>query len=163
MAQSSDQQAKLMGGQRWDAGTAEALKVRASVADKADNVTEAFIDLPEGTGSQPDLASMSQGIDDSPSASQPSNDGGSEIMAGPGFTPVSQGPPSSRKPGSGSPASRPCAARVRSYAGARRRRSSDARPAGCFIELGTEPSTARGRRSDGGGSVFPSDEPFPSA
>ena len=32
---------KLIGGQQWDAGTAEALKVRASVADKAGNVTEA--------------------------------------------------------------------------------------------------------------------------
>ena len=33
---------KLIGGQQWDAGTAEALKVRASVADKAGNVTEAL-------------------------------------------------------------------------------------------------------------------------
>ncbi len=42
---------KLIGGQQWDAGTAEALKVRASVADKAGNVTEATIELPEGTAS----------------------------------------------------------------------------------------------------------------
>ena len=42
---------KLIGGQQWDAGTAEALKVRASVADKAGNVAEAAIELPEGTAS----------------------------------------------------------------------------------------------------------------
>ena len=93
---------KLIGAQRWDAGTAEALKVRASVADRAGNVTEAFIDLPEGTGSPPDLASTSQEFDDSPSISQVSN-GGSDITAGPGFTPVGQGPPSSRKSGSVAP------------------------------------------------------------
>jgi hypothetical protein len=87
---------KLMGAQRWDAGTAEALKVRASVADRAGNVTEAFIDLPEGTGSRPDLVSMSQDIDDSPAISKISNGGDSDIAAGPGFTPVGQGPPSSR-------------------------------------------------------------------
>ena len=47
--------AKLIGGQRWDAGTAEALKVRASVADKAGNVTEAMLELPEGTSSPLEL------------------------------------------------------------------------------------------------------------
>jgi hypothetical protein len=93
---------KLMGGQRWDAGTAEPLKVRASVSDRAGNVTEAFVDLPEGTGSQPDLASMSQGFDESPAISQISNGGESDITAGPGFTPVGQGPPSTRGSGSGS-------------------------------------------------------------
>ena len=41
---------KLSGSRRWDAGTADALKVRASVSDRAGNVTEAFVDLPEGTG-----------------------------------------------------------------------------------------------------------------
>ena len=87
---------KLMGAQRWDAGTAEALKVRASVADLAGNVTEAFIDLPQGTGSPPDLASMSQGLDDSPAISQISNGSEADIAAGPGFTPVGQGPPNSR-------------------------------------------------------------------
>jgi len=37
---------KLIGAQQWDAGTAEALKVRASVADKAGNVREAMIEVP---------------------------------------------------------------------------------------------------------------------
>ena len=51
------QRPSLIGAQSWDAGTAEALKVRASVADKAGNVAEAKIDLPEGTAIQSDLAS----------------------------------------------------------------------------------------------------------
>ncbi len=95
--------AKLTGSRRWDAGTAEALKVRASVADRAGNVTEAFVDLPEGTGSPPDLAAAPPGFDDSPPISQISNGGGSEITAGPGFTPVTEGPPSSRGLASGPP------------------------------------------------------------
>jgi hypothetical protein len=92
---------KRIGAQRWEAGTAAALKVRASVSDRAGNVTEAFIDLPEGTGSQPDPASMSQGFDDGPAISQISNGGSSDITAGPGFTPVGQGPSAARGPGSG--------------------------------------------------------------
>ncbi len=52
---------KLIGGQQWDAGTAEALKVRASVADKAGNVAEAMIDLPEGSASPPDLVTRDPG------------------------------------------------------------------------------------------------------
>ncbi len=40
--------------------------MRASVADRAGNVAEAFIDLPEGTGNPPDLASPPQGFDDPP-------------------------------------------------------------------------------------------------
>ena len=131
--------AKLMGGQRWDAGTAEALKVRASVADRAGNVTEAFIDLPEGTGSQPDLASMSQGIDDAPAASQSSNDRDSEIMAGPGFTPVSQGPPSSRGSGLGSATPRPTR-RTRPSSGVQAAKNSKTASA----TWDQEPSTARG-------------------
>ena len=39
----------LIGSESWEAGTAEPLKVRASVADKAGNVTEATVTLPEGT------------------------------------------------------------------------------------------------------------------
>ena len=53
---------QLIGGQQWDAGTAEALKVRASISDRAGNVTEAYIDLPEGTGSPPDAARDVAGI-----------------------------------------------------------------------------------------------------
>src|SRR5262249_29155060 len=47
---------KLIGSQAWDAGTAEALKVRLSIADRAGNVTDAVIDFPEGTASPLELA-----------------------------------------------------------------------------------------------------------
>ena len=46
----------LIGSESWDAGTAEPLKVRASVSDKAGNVTEAVIALSEGTPGNPALA-----------------------------------------------------------------------------------------------------------
>ena len=82
--------------------------MRASVADRAGNVTEAFVDLPEGTGSPPDLAAAPPGFDDPPPISQISNGGGSDITAGPGFTPVTESPPSSR-----GLASRPAAAKPR--------------------------------------------------
>ncbi len=95
---------KLIGGQRWDAGTAEALKVRASVADKAGNVTEAAIDLPDATATAPDLASMDPPAEDPPSVAQISHGGEPEISAGPGFTPVNQG--SLPGPGSASQARR---------------------------------------------------------
>ena len=54
---------KLIGGQQWDAGTAEAIKVRASVADKAGNVAEAAIELPEGTAGPSDLVTTDPGGD----------------------------------------------------------------------------------------------------
>lgn len=47
----------LIGSESWDAGTAEPLKVRASVGDKAGNVTEAFLNLGEGTPTNPGAAS----------------------------------------------------------------------------------------------------------
>jgi len=89
---------KRIGSQSWDAGTAEALKVRASVADRAGNVTEAAIDLPEGTASQPELAS------DYPAAASPplfdkiSNAPSSEIIAGADFPPVDDAPVVSNRP-----------------------------------------------------------------
>jgi hypothetical protein len=66
-----------MGEQTWDAGSADRLKVRASVADKAGNVQHAEITLPDGTPSSPDLA----GGADPP-----------EYSAPPPITPVSSGP-----------------------------------------------------------------------
>jgi hypothetical protein len=78
---------KLIGGQQWDAGTAEALKVRASVADRAGNVTEAVIDVAEGTAAQPELPNDLN--DESPPAvAQISSGSLPEISAGPDFTPV---------------------------------------------------------------------------
>jgi hypothetical protein len=93
---------RLIGRQQWDAGTAEALKVRATVADKAGNATEAVVDLPEGTASPSDLAS-SMPEDEGPPAVAPSSDSGhSDIIAGPSFTPVNAGIGSNRKQTSGS-------------------------------------------------------------
>lgn len=43
----------LIGSESWDAGTAEPLKVRASVSDKAGNYTETIVHLSEGTPSNP--------------------------------------------------------------------------------------------------------------
>ena len=93
---------KLIGAQQWDAGTAEALKVRASVADKAGNVSDAMIELPEGTANLPDLASSDPGDDVPPAVSQVSNDLNPDISAGAGFTPVNQAPAQNRKVQSGS-------------------------------------------------------------
>jgi hypothetical protein len=90
-------QPALIGSQAWDAGTAEALKVRASVADKAGNVNEATIELPEGTASESDMAASDTAETDPLSIERISGGGSSEIMAGPDFTPISSEPPA-RKP-----------------------------------------------------------------
>jgi hypothetical protein len=66
-----------IGEQTWDAGSADRLKVRVSVADKAGNVQQAEIPMPDGTPSNADLA----GGADPP-----------EYSAPPPITPVSSGP-----------------------------------------------------------------------
>lgn len=91
-------QPKLAGAQSWDAGTAEALKVRASVADKAGNVTEAVIDLPEGTARQTDVAANDSTDPSPPSIDRVSSAAQSEITAGPGFTPLDENPVAIRRP-----------------------------------------------------------------
>jgi hypothetical protein len=83
---------KLIGGQQWDAGTAEAIKVRASVADKAGNVAEATIELPEGTAGPGDLVTKDTGGEVPPGIAQFPDGPDAEIMAGPGFTPVNASP-----------------------------------------------------------------------
>jgi hypothetical protein len=96
---------RLIGAQQWDAGTAEPLKVRASVADKAGNVTETAIDLPEGTASQPSLVSGDAAEASRPSVERISGGAGSEIVAGADFPPVEEAldprrdSPSGRGPG----------------------------------------------------------------
>jgi hypothetical protein len=128
---------KLIGAQQWDAGTAEALKVRASVADKAGNVGEAMIELQEGTGNLPELASSDPGDDVPPAAAPVFNDLNPDISAGPSFTPVNQGPALSRKVQSGS--GRPGRASAgRSSASVAR----GARPAGFDWDRGTGPPAA---------------------
>jgi hypothetical protein len=92
---------KSVGGQQWDAGTAEAIKVRASVTDKAGNLAEAAIELPEGTAAPGDLVTNDPG-GDVPPGSAPVPDGAeAQIMAGPGFTPVNPRPSAKRKQTSG--------------------------------------------------------------
>jgi hypothetical protein len=93
---------KLNGGQQWDAGTAEALKLRASVADKAGNVAEATIELPEGTASERDLASNDAGYEGPPENIQITDGLNPDIRAGQGFTPVNPGNGVARKPATGS-------------------------------------------------------------
>ncbi len=92
---------KLIGGQQWDAGTAEAIKVRASVADKAGNVAEAAIELPEGTAGPDDLVTNDPAADVPPGIAPVPDGPEAEIMAGPGFTPVNSRPAAKRKQTSG--------------------------------------------------------------
>jgi hypothetical protein len=117
---------KLIGSRAWDAGTAEALKVRMSVADLAGNVTSAVLNLPDGTGNPPEADSNTAAGED---AGPPRIDtlAGSglpppRIMAGAGFTPVDEEPPPSR-PASPSPsrAAPPAPVRSRSPVAAKAR------------------------------------------
>lgn len=82
----------LIGAESWDAGTAEALRVRASVEDKAGNVGEAIITLSEGTPKNPALSER-----DVPAFSTPPV---SQITAAPDFPPVEDAAPrGSGRPG----------------------------------------------------------------
>ena len=80
----------LLGAQRWDAGTADSLRVRASVADKAGNVADAEIVMPEGTAGDPDFAAADAETS-APPVEQISNSA-SAIAEGPGFPPVQESP-----------------------------------------------------------------------
>jgi hypothetical protein len=66
----------LIGAQTWDAGSADRIKVRGSVADKAGNVQQIEVTLPDGTATNPELA----GGPDPPDVSAP-----------PPITPISSG------------------------------------------------------------------------
>jgi hypothetical protein len=74
----------LIGSESWDAGTAEPLKVRASISDRAGNTTDEVTTLPEGTPTNPGLASH----DSREFAAPPPI---SHISSGPSFTPVDEG------------------------------------------------------------------------
>ena len=91
---------RLIGGQQWDAGTAEAIKVRASVEDKAGNVAEAMIDLPEGTASPSDLVTQGPSDEGPPGISRFPDRAPPDIDAGPTFTPVNRPPAAVRRPSS---------------------------------------------------------------
>jgi len=88
----------LLGAQRWDAGTADSLRVRATVADKAGNVADAEIVLPEGTAGDPDFAAVD--AEALPPPVEQISNSASAIVEGPGFPPVQESP----DPGSGSTA-----------------------------------------------------------
>lgn len=75
----------LIGSESWDAQTAEPLKVRATVADKAGNVAEAPLSLLEGTPTNPGLATS----ESSEFAPPPPI---SRISAGSSFPPVDEPP-----------------------------------------------------------------------
>jgi hypothetical protein len=80
----------LLGAQSWDAGTADSLRVRGSVADKSGNVADAEIVLPEGTAGASDLAAVDGDSSLAPPVEQISGGPGSQISAGPGFPAVQE-------------------------------------------------------------------------
>ncbi len=101
---------KLIGSRTWDAGTAEAIKVRMSVADLAGNVTAAELNLPNGTGSPPEADSSTAAAAEDPGPPRIDTLAGTgmpqpRITAGAGFTPVDEEP----QPQPESPPSRPAA------------------------------------------------------
>ncbi len=114
---------RRIGEQRWDAGTAAALRARLTVADAAGNKTSAVLNLSDGTGSAPELDSspIATAEGASPPRIEPISSP-SRIVAGDGFTPVSEEPPPAR------PAPAP-QARTRSSAAAATASRSRPRPA----------------------------------
>ncbi len=83
---------KLIGSQSWDAGTADTLRVRGSVADLAGNITEAKIDLGEGTPNPPEMGPDDDEAGDAARVARIPYREDSDIVAGPDFTPVRSGP-----------------------------------------------------------------------
>ena len=158
----------LMGAESWDAGTADSLRVRATVADKAGNVADAEIVLPEGTAETPDLAAVAPEATAPPPVEQISSGNGlsggngSLIAQNSTFPPIQESPPSA--PGSGS---RPGARRTLT----RRPKSDDALSAGPFQDAPGWDRTSAGRAGDGvrknsPGTLSPSgppafSDPFP--
>ncbi len=114
---------RLVGAQSWDAGTAEALKVRMSIADRAGNVTDAVLDLPEGMASPPETIAEAPESPGAPVVEPIANAQPPRITAGPNFTPVGEDLAPARPPASGRPA-RPRAATAKSTA--RRPMAADA-------------------------------------
>ncbi len=82
--------AAVNGSISWDAGTAEALKVRGSVADKAGNIGESEIDVAEGTGAAPARAASDVAFAGDPQAEKLASSTEPEITAGPDFSPVGE-------------------------------------------------------------------------
>jgi hypothetical protein len=83
----------LLGSQSWNAGTADELRVRASVADKAGNQAEAEIVMPEGTAEAPEAAAIDPESSSAPTIGPISRRTGSPIVESPEFPPVEESPP----------------------------------------------------------------------
>ena len=126
---------KASGKQQWDAGTAEALRVRASVQDRAGNLAEAVIDVPEGTATQGDLAANSPNFDGPPANLLIQEMGDPEIVAGQGFTPVRSPAQANRKPAVAQTRTNARSSRGNSAAGA------GGRPAAGRSRLGSRPES----------------------
>ncbi|MGP0063494.1 MAG: hypothetical protein ACLQGP_07850 [Isosphaeraceae bacterium] len=110
---------RLIGSQGWDAGTAEALKVRMTIADRAGNVTDSVIDLPEGSSNPPDSIA-DEPEDPSPPIVEPiSSPRQPRITPGSGFTPVDAEEPAPQRTATSEPATRP---KVRTSGGSARPR-----------------------------------------
>ena len=152
----------LMGAERWDAGTADSLRVRGTVADKAGNSAETEIVLPEGTAGAPDFAAA-----DADSAAPPIeqiSNSGSPIAEGPGFPPVQENGgtgadwPSDRVPGARSPGGpwstrpSPLGSSLRSRLGSRLLRTGRRQRRSCqWFRNGPLPQPFPGQRWDGRG------------
>jgi hypothetical protein len=137
----------LLGAESWDAGTADSLRVRATVADKAGNVADAEIVLPEGTAESPDLAAVDPEstapppVEQISSGNSLSGGSGSLIAEGSSFPPIQESPPSTA--GSGP---RPGARRTL----ARRPKSDDASSTGSFPGAPAWDRGFAGRAGEGG-------------
>src|SRR6185312_1687114 len=120
---------KRIGSQAWEAGTAEALQVRMSAADRAGNVTTAVLHLSEGTGSPPEASVPGSAEDTGPPAIEPiSGPAQPRITAGEGFTPVDEEPPPSRPAPSLARSPRTTQPRTRPATGTARARARPAPP-----------------------------------
>ncbi|QEH32350.1 hypothetical protein OJF2_08200 [Aquisphaera giovannonii] len=80
----------LIGSTSWDAGTADEIRVRASVLDKAGNRGEHEITLPEGTAGAADFAAADAEPAGGPG--EAAGSGSAVIVGGSGFPPVQEGP-----------------------------------------------------------------------
>jgi len=96
----------LLGSQSWDANTVDAVRVRASVADRAGNVAEDQIIFPEGAAATPDLASVDPGDPFAPPDERFARRDGSPITESPSFPPVEDDYTTAPRPGANRPITR---------------------------------------------------------
>jgi hypothetical protein len=145
----------VVGVQSWDAGTADNLRVRASVADKAGNVAERVIALREGSATLPDFSALDPEDSSAPPVQEISRRSESPIDAGSAFPPVEDDlAPPARPRSSASP---------RTPRGAVARRGRE--DAGAEPDAGPFPPPAdwerRTRRGDDRAAAASAASPFP--